>query len=371
MRVLQITKWFIPYRGGVETVVEQLAEGLIERDIDTRVLTCNQRLHLGDKVERIGSIPVVRSQSFGNYFGTPVSLTYPFHYRQLVREADVVHMHAPFPVGELVYSWGDLRNRTLIVTFHADPGETRWQVLESFYRPVISRVLERADQIVVTSPQMRDGPELLQEHREKCTVVPLASNVRPEHPSDSEIERAKNEKGVAGHSVLLGVGRMVYYKGFQYAIEAMQGVDAELILVGEGEDLEKLKRRAQELGVADSVHFPGYVSKEELSKYYAMADIFVFPSIASAEAFGIVQVEAMAHGLPVINTRLPTGVPFVSKHEETGFTVEPKNAAALEEAINYLLEDESLRHRMSENARKRASKFSKEKMVDRYLELYR
>jgi len=351
--------------------VEQLAEGLIRRNIDTRVLTCHQQFHLGDSVERIRSIPVLRSQSFGNYFGTPVSLTYPFHYRRLVEKADVIHMHAPFPAGELVHSWADLRDRILIVTFHADPGQTRWRMLESLYRPIISRVLERADQIVVTSPQMRDGTGLLQGHRQKCSVIPLASNVRPKKFTESDIGQAKHNEGVEGRSVLLGVGRMVYYKGFQYAIEAMQSVDAELILVGEGEDLEMLRTKARELGIAERVHFPGYVSERELSKYYAIADVFIFPSVASAEAFGIVQVEAMAHGLPVINTKLPTGVPFVSKHEETGLTVEPRNTAALASAINRLLDDESLRRRLSQNAKERASSFSEEEMVNRYVNIYK
>jgi rhamnosyl/mannosyltransferase len=218
---------------------------------------------------------------------------------------------------------------------------------------------------------MRDGPELLREHREKCTVIPLASNVCPRELSPTEVERAKSEEGISGRSVLLGVGRMVYYKGFQYAIEAMKSVDAELILVGEGEDLEELRDRAQELGVSERVHFPGYVSEAELSRYYGMADIFVFPSIASAEAFGIVQVEAMAHGLPVINTRLPTGVPFVSKHEETGLTIEPRNTTALASAINRLLDDESLRRRLSQNAKERASNFSEKKMVNKYVNTYK
>jgi rhamnosyl/mannosyltransferase len=217
---------------------------------------------------------------------------------------------------------------------------------------------------------MRDQSDALEGFREKCRVIPLAANVEVADPSQDETRRLKKQKGFDGRPVLLGVGRMVYYKGFKYAIEAMRSVDAELVLVGEGEDREALQEKAREWAVEDRVHLPGYVSSEELSEYYALADLFIFPSVTAAEAFGIVQVEAMANGLPVVNTQLPTGVPFVSKDEETGLTVEPRNAAALASAINRLLQDDSLRNQLSTNAKKRADSFSGQAMIDRYMDLY-
>lgn len=370
MSVLQVTKWFIPYRGGVETVVEQLAQGLLHRGIDAEVLTCHHSPAMRDDHESIGGIPVTRCQSFGNYFGTPVSLSYPFRYRQLASSSTLLHFHAPFPVGELAFPLPDLSDKKVVVTFHADPGDTRWKMLERIYRPIIRNVLERADRIAVTSPQMRDQSDALEGLREKCRVIPLAANVDVANPNQDEVRLLKEQKGFDGRPVLLGVGRMVYYKGFKYAIEAMRSVDAELVLVGQGEDREALQEKAKEWGVDGRVHLPGYVSSEELSKYYALADLFVFPSVTPAEAFGIVQVEAMAHGLPVVNTELPTGVPFVSKDEETGLTVEPREATALASAINRLLRDDALRYELSKNAEKRAASFSRQAMVDRYLDMY-
>lgn len=370
MEVLQITKWFIPYRGGVETVVEQLCQGLLRRGIGAEVLTCHHSPAMRDDHDPVGSIPVTRCQSFGNYFGTPVSVSYPFHYRRLAASSTLLHFHAPFPAGELVLPLADLSDKKVVVTFHAAPGDTRWRMLSRIYRPVIRNLLNRADRIAVTSPQMRDQSDVLEGLREKCRVIPLAANVDVANLSQEQIHHAREKKGLDGQPVLLGVGRMVYYKGFKYAIEAMKSVDAELVLVGQGEDREALQEKASEWGVADRVHFPGYVSSEELSEYYALADLFVFPSVASAEAFGIVQVEAMAHGLPVVNTGLPTGVPFVSKDEETGLTVEPRNADALASAINRLLRDDAFRHELSRNAKERAASFSGRAMIDRYLDVY-
>ena len=143
------------------------------------------------------------------------------------------------------------------------------------------------------------------------------------------------------------------------------------MIIGSGELEEKLKLQARSLGVEDRVHFAGFVPDEELPAYYAAADIFALPSVEAAEAFGIVQVEAMAYGLPVVNTELPTGVPFVSKHGQTGLTVPPRDAQALAESITTLIDSKEMRQRFSTNARRRAQYFSLESMIVAYKQLYR
>lgn len=370
MGILQVTKWYIPYRGGVETVVEQLADGVSAAGESVHVLTCHQQPHLTDTAERIDGVPVTRCQSFGNYFGTPVSVTYPFRYRALVEQSDIVHFHAPFPLGELTYALGNLQDKKVVVTLHADPAGTRFAMLERLYRPVIRRLLDRADRIIVTSPQLRDTPELLRGIRDKCTIIPLAANVSTDVIADDEITAFRQEKALGDRKVILGVGRMVYYKGFKFVVEALPDLDAELVLIGKGEDSDDLRAQAERLGVADRLHMPGYVSTEELPKYYKAADLFVFPSISPAEAFGIVQVEAMSHGLPIVNTNLPTGVPFVSKDGETGFTVEPESVSQLRAALQKLLRDDELRNRFSRNAQARSERFSIEAFTNKHLELY-
>lgn len=371
MRVLHITKWFIPYRGGVETVVQQISEGLIARGVDTRVLTCHQQPHMRDVREHIGAVPVQRCQSFGNAFGTPLSMTYPVHYRRLASWADVIHFHAPYPVAELLHGLADLRGKQLVLTFHANPGNTRWAALETLYRPVLRRILNRVDRIVVTSPHVRDKTDLLADLRDKCEVVPLAPNVHVYPHNKDRLRQLKHELGITSDRVVLSVGRMVYYKGFRHLVAAMRQVDADLVMVGQGEELEALKQLAQASGLTGKVHFPGFVDAETLSHYYSLADVFVLPSISAAEAFGIVQVEAMAHGLPIVNTDLPTGVPFVSKHGETGLTVEPASPEALANAINTIIDDDPLRRTFAQNAWQRAERFTLDAMIDAHLRLYK
>ena len=167
------------------------------------------------------------------------------------------------------------------------------------------------------------------------------------------------------------VGRLCYYKGVEYLIEAMQWVNAKLLIVGDGELREKLEEMTVSLGLEERVKFLGKVSNELLKYCYQICDVFVLPSVEPTEAFGLVQLEAMAYGKPVINTLLPTGVPFVSIDGKTGLTVEPRNSKALADAINKLLSDDELRKKFGIQARNRVvENFTVDKMNEKILKVY-
>jgi rhamnosyl/mannosyltransferase len=141
--------------------------------------------------------------------------------------------------------------------------------------------------------------------------------------------------------------------------------------VGEGPLLESLTSRAARLGVQDKVTFAGEISNQALAPYYAAARVFVLPSIARSEAFGIVQLEAMACGVPVVNTRLASGVPEVSIDGETGSTVPPGDASALAGAIATLLDSPTLRVRYGAAGRTRVqAEFTIHVMGERIRHVY-
>jgi rhamnosyl/mannosyltransferase len=149
----------------------------------------------------------------------------------------------------------------------------------------------------------------------------------------------------------------------------MAGVRARLVLVGDGPLKASLERIARDAGVADKVVFLERV--DDVNAYYHAADVFALPSVARSEAFGLVQLEAMASGIPVVNTRLTSGVPYVSPHGVTGLTVPPGDAGALTVAINELLDDPDLRQRYGAAGRRRArNEFSVEEMVRQTLAVY-
>ncbi len=142
------------------------------------------------------------------------------------------------------------------------------------------------------------------------------------------------------------MGRHVYYKGLDILIRAMRGVEAELWIGGRGPLTESLRQTARDAGVSDRVRFLGFIPDAELVAYYDACDVFCLPSTERAEQFGLVQLEAMQCGKPVVATRLGTGVEYVTQDDVTGLLVEPGNESALAQALNRLLADRDLRLRL-------------------------
>jgi rhamnosyl/mannosyltransferase len=193
-----------------------------------------------------------------------------------------------------------------------------------------------------------------------------------ERTASREAEASAIRARFSGKPLLFAVGRLIYYKGFEHAIRALSLVpDAVLLIAGEGPLRGMLEGVARQSGVADRVTFLGDVHNNHIAPYYLASDVYLLPSTAPSEAFGIVQIEALAAGVPVVNTDLPSGVPFVSRDGESGFTVPPGDHHALARAVRRLLEDSPLRERFGHAGRKRAaSDFSKEIMVERLVRLY-
>ena len=173
---------------------------------------------------------------------------------------------------------------------------------------------------------------------------------------------------------LLFVGRLVYYKGIDVLIRAMKSVtNAELFVVGSGELDKQLRTQVKDLDIESKVHFMGRVDTRTLLAAFADCDVFILPSVSRAECFGLVQLEAMAYGKPVINTCLPTAVPEVSLNGETGLTVPPSDEIALAGAIQALTDDKVLRSKYGENAKVRCKKYSladmEKRLIDSYVDL--
>jgi rhamnosyl/mannosyltransferase len=364
MNVLHATKFYYPKVGGIEWVVQQLAEGVVEAGGTARVLATVD----GGRGERttVNGVRVTKTGSLGVALSVPLAPTFPLHLRRASRHADIVHFHLPDPLSVTSQVSLGRRAPTMIATYHNDI--VRQASLLKAYRPVLDRFLRRLDRILVTSPRLRDNSPFLEPYTEKCTVVPLSLDL----DAYGDYDGPDFDVPVDGdRPVLLFVGRLIYYKGLEYLLDAMTDVDADLLIAGKGPLREDLEVRARENGVGDKVTFLGYVGDEKLHCCFDRADLFVFPSIASSEGFGIVQLEAMAYGTPVVNTNLPTGVPWVSQDGETGVTVPPKDAAALAAGINDLLADPERREAYGENARARVhDEFSRNRMVERTRDVY-
>lgn len=374
MRVLHVSKYYAPAVGGVEQVVRTLAEGCRDRGHDVRVLA-SATGRRGAR-ETVDGVPVRRVPSAGEVLSVPASPTFPVALRSASRDVDVVHFHLPHPLAVGSQLLAGRSDPAVVVTYHSDI--VKQATALRLYRPLLLRFLGRADRILPTSPTLLEGSDHLGPYAERCTVVPLSIDVAAFREGLTPSPDGADDGGPAvdlpvdpDRPTLLFVGRLSYYKGVEYLVDAMADVGADLLVVGDGERREALERRALDRGVDGKIAFLGRVSDETLGGCYASADAFVLPSVEPSEAFGVVQLEAMAAGLPVVNTDLPTGVPWVSPDGETGLTVPPRDAAALADALSALVEDPALRRRLGENARERVEdRFDRAAMVDRVEAVY-
>lgn len=357
-RVLHVGKFYPPYRGGIETHLEILC-GQLRGQVDVRVLVASEGPE--ESVEVMDGVEVVRAATPFSLAGAPVC---PGMVRR-IREssADIVHLHLPNPAAVLAYLASGHRGK-LVVSYHSDV--VRQALLDAAFRPFLTHLLNRSDAIIAATPNYVASSPVLARHLAKCHVIPYGIPVDGFEPREAEVAAIRER---LGDRLVLSVGRLVYYKGFESLIDAMPRVRGHLLIVGEGPLRGALEQRARAAGVAERVTFLGRV--EDAVPYYHAADVFVLASVARSEAFGIVQIEAMACGRPVVNTSLDSGVPYVSRDGESGFTVRPGSPAELAGAIGRLLDDADLRARFGTAARRRVlEEFSQEAMTRRMVQLY-
>lgn len=363
MDILQVSRYYYPHVGGVERVVQNISEGLKDR-YDFHVLCTHQKGRTEGTT--INGVKVTRVSSQGELYSLPISPQFPARFYQLASRSDIVHHHLPNPLSVLSELLSPDTGAKTVVTYHSDI--VRQASMMRFYKPLLYRFLESVDQIVVTSPNLMEHSDHLSQFKNKCTTIPLSVDVqeilsRSGDPSDFPLE--------SDRPIVLFVGRLNYYKGVEYLIESMATVDANLIIIGDGKKRDKLEELVVKLGVGSKIEFIGHVPDEKLHYYYDVADIFVLPSVEPSEAFGIVQLEAMAHATPVINTDLPSGVPWVSIDGETGLTVPPRDIGALSAALTKLVAEDDLRERYGKAARNRVeTTFGRKKMLENISALY-
>jgi len=346
-RVLEAGKFYAPAPGGSERALQDAAEAAA-RDHDVRVLVTS---HDGPaSLDVVNGIPVHRAAMLATAWSMPVSTQYLRLFSHLAARADLVHFHHPFPLAELAGWLNGCRGRAVVVSYHAEV--VRQRVVRPAYRFLQRALFRRADRIVVSSQRMLDRNRDFDGVRPKCVVIPYA--VRPGGSMTS-----------AAENFVLFVGRLVAYKGLDVLIRAMRDVDADLVVVGDGPQRRELE------AMGGRVRFLGRLSDAAVQACLARCRLLALPSVNNTESFGIVQLEAMAHGKPVVNTDLPTSVPDVSRHDETGLTVPPGDAPALARAIRTILTEPDRYERYSRAARGRAGAFDVARIAERIRALYR
>ena len=299
--VLHIGKFYPPHPGGMETHVHDLA--VRQASVcSVRVIVANK--HHRSEVSEMEGVTVEReSRALGTVGSMPIcpGLVAAVH----CSPADLVHMHMPNPGAAYAYLKSGHTGR-VILTHHADTLGRKF--LRRFSDPFVNRLMHQAARIIiVTSKRYMDSSVELAPFREKCRVIPLGIGIGKRTSADEEMGLRLRQR--YGNRLILAVGRLVPYKGFDFLIRAMKSVDAKLILIGAGPQSANLVKIAASEGVEDKLIMLGLV--ENLAPYFLAACIFVLPSSNRAEALGSFNWKLMAAGLPVINTNIDSAVPEV------------------------------------------------------------
>ncbi len=361
LRVLQVGKFYPPTMGGIETHLQNLCNELKDA-VDLKVLVSNTGARTVE--DEVDGVQVTRVGTRATLSAAPIS---PGLVSRIRREqADIVHLHHPNPVAVIAYLMSGHRGK-LVITYHSDI--VRQKKLGVMFQPFLDRCLAWADAIIATSPDYLATSTVLRAHEQRCTVLPYGIPVDQfavrDEPAIARLREAY------GRRVVITVGRLIYYKGFDVLVRAMKDVDGVLLVVGDGPLRGELEAHSRRLGIDGRVRFLGEIHNRDVAAYYHASDVFALASVARSEAFGIVQLEAMACGLPVVNTSLDSGVPFVSLDGKTGITVAAGDSTALAGALRTLLDDEVRRATLGEAARKRVeSEFTSRVMARRMIELY-
>lgn len=368
MRVLHAYKVYFPDSyGGIPQVIETLT-GLSRRGFETFVLVA--RLFGFGRSFRAEGASVQAVGSLGTVLSMPIAPTYPFVLARRARQMDVVVCHAPFPLADLGILLLFPRRTALVVHWHAEV--IGRPLLWSLLTPLIRRTLSRADTVVISDPAMLANSRLLAPHAGKCAVLPFGCDAAYWGQLDAGQQAEVEAIRARAPRLVVAVGRLVTYKGYEVLLRALQGLDAQVVIIGDGPLRGQLERVARDLGIADRVTLLGAQQRDRLKQYVHAARVFAFPSVTSAEAFGIVQIEAMAAGRPVVNTALTTAVPNVARHEREGLTVPPDDPQALAAAIGRLLDDPELARRLGAAGQARArAEFDLGQFLPRMEVLYR
>ncbi|MBA3530690.1 MAG: glycosyltransferase [Ardenticatenales bacterium] len=363
MKILHLYKDYYPVIGGIENYVKVLAEAQVRRGHKVTVLVTS--LTRQTKIERHNGVLVIKAGRLAHIASTPLSLSLPFILARL--KPDIAHLQFPYPFGEFAALLGSKAPR-LVFTYHSDV--VRQAALLRLYRPLMQRILQRADAIIATSPPYVESSEVLRAYREKVHVVPLGVHTAAfAHENPARVATLQGEWSPDGEPLILFVGRFRYYKGLDVLLRAVPHLRrGRILLVGDGPERRKLDALCTQLGLEERVYFLGSTMEEELIALRhatrRSGGLFVLPATHRSEAFGTVLLEAMAAGLPLVTTELGTGTSWVNQEGVTGRVVPANNPTALAEAINQMLADPALLQTMQRAARTRAQRFDLTQMVE-------
>jgi len=370
MRILQLGKFYPPSTGGTETVVYDITEVLNEyKDVSCDVL-CSSKNYIYEE-SSASNYKIIRTKSLGVYFSTSITPQMIFKLKEIINNYDIIHVHLPDPMANIALMLVDCSKQKIILHWHSDI--VKQKLLLKLYEPFQEWMMRRADKIIATTPKYIEGSKYLQKYKDKCVSIPIGIDVCKLQKKDEKVLQIKEK--YKNKIIIFSLGRLVYYKGFEYLIDSAKYLtDKYVILIGGNGPLkDSLYKKIIKNRLESKVKFLGRVEDDELGSYYEACDIYCLPSIVKSEAFGIVQIEAMSFSKPIVATKIDgSGVDWVNKNHVSGVNVNPKNSRELAVAFNELMSNDDIYKKYSEGAKNRFDKlFNRDAMADSVYHTYK
>lgn len=360
MRILHVNPFFHPYLGGTENYMFELCKRLSRKNsvsiITSRLPGTNrEEVVEGTKVYRMRSIILKKLPAF---LPPPYSIPFffPHHFFKVCEKEkpDIIHLHNRFFLSFASSAiWKKFLNKPLFLTLHnartVGIGKEIDRAGQLFDNLIGNRVMRRADRIIANSKWTLEVTVPKDYPRERTEVIFNGVDTKKFKKIKTDL---KDELGC--EFLATTVCRLIPQKGVEYLIEAVKEIkhDFKVVVIGRGPKLGGLKALANKSGVGERVIFvTQFIPTRKLIEYYSASDFFILPSLW--EPFGIVLLEAMACGNPVISTTVG-GIPEVVS--DCGLLVEPRSPEYIAEAANKLIDDKKLRKKLSRKARERSEK---------------
>ena len=370
MRILHLAKFYPPEFGGIEFVTESLSKGAASAGHNVNVVCFTARNSV-DAYESNASVKIFRAPISIKVDSQPLSFKYMLYAFLFWFRSDIIHVHYPnilAAVLVLVFPFG----KKIIVHWHSDV-IGRSKVLTFLIRFIERCMLMRSSRVIATSQPYFEKSSSLSRFSEKVIVIQIG--IPPVRDEEEECTKSEEIARFFGNKrIVLSVGRLVDYKGFNILIGAAKSFpgDTIVVIVGEGPLKNLLQEQINQEKLQSKVLLLGKISRHELNSLYKAASLFCLTSRNRAEAFGVVLLEALAHAVPVVATDIiGSGVGWVNLHGVSGFNAKPNDIESFSHFCNLILNSPALHETFSRNALKRfSSLFTEERAISGVLRLY-
>ena len=358
MRVLHVGKFYPPYAGGMEHFLADLLPAQQALGIQAAALVHHHGPGWRSEVPPAGEAGpwVYCAPCLGRMLYVPLSPSFPWWLDKVIRDfdPDLLHLHLPNTSAFAALLLPRARRLPWVVHWHADVVasaiDRRLALAYGLYRPFEQGLLKRSRAVIVTSPPYLEASQALAPWRKRCAVIPLGLDpLRLPPPDAASRDWAQRVWGPTGLRVLT-IGRLTYYKGQEVLIRAAASLpDVRVLIVGQGEHSQRLGNLITSLGLADLVSLTGFATEGEVAALLASCDLFCLPSLERTEAFGLVLLEAMRYGKPVVVSDIPgSGAPWVVQAAGNGRLFPPGDAPSLARTITLLQADPQARQRLGQ-----------------------